>query len=253
MLKSALIILISTICFYANAQFDHNLILVKYKDGVTFLGEKLSEEDNIIEIKLKSRDLLENTIRIDRRTAFRVYDKQNALVFENGKFNKITGLFGTFSYGIGFSNSPDVQVNTSINRFMNNKFALGIGVGIQSVNFNTNGLFFNVNFASLYGSGRYYLTHKRRRLYTAGTVGYGYGFPGGFSNEGSNAQGGLAAALGAGISFASSRDSKYFVEILNYFQKGSGLHISTDQFDNEVRAEYDLWFKRIAVRVGIDF
>ena len=253
MLKPIICFLFS-LCFLSiNAQFDHRLILVQYKDGVTYLGEKLSEEDQIIKIKLKQRDHIENTIEVDRRTAFRVYDNQNSLVFENGKFHKTKGLFGSFNYGVGIGNSGMGQMNTSINRFMSNKLTIGVGAGFQAISTNPNSIFFTALFAKLYGKGRYFLTHKKKRLYATGTLGYGYGLPDGLGLQGSYAKGGLSASGGIGVSFASTRDTKYFLELVNLFQKGSGLHISTDQFDNNVRTQYDLWFKRIVFKFGFDF
>ena len=257
MLKPILFFFLLISAVYANAQSNNNLILVKYKDGATYLGQKLSEEDGIIRIKLKNRDkmLVENKqdiIHVDRRGAWRIYDDQNATVFENGKFHTTKGFFMTMQWGIGFGFYPSAQFNLSADYRVNNKITAGLGAGIQANDTSIGGLYLTTRFVGIYGQGRYYLTHKKRRVYATGNLGYGIGLGDPFGLEGSNATGGLKAGAGLGVSFASRRSSKYFLELENYFQKGSGLNISEDNLGNNVLANYDLWFKRIVLKLGVD-
>lgn len=255
MKKSILFLFLFISSFYASAQNDHNLILIKFKDGAVYLGEKLSEEDDIIGIKLKQRGPAqsEEIVHVDRNSAREVYDNQNAAVFENGKINKTKGLYGNLNLGIGLSAFTTVSLSTSINYWLNNKLTVGIGLGSQGNETAIGGFFVNPQFANFYSRGRYYLTHKKKRVFATGRMGYGLGLPDPFSLEGSTARGGLLAGVGLGVSFASRSTNKWVFEIENYFQKASGLSIQEDPLGNDIRANYDLWFKRLIVKVGMDF
>ena len=252
MLKLILSFFFSCLFIASYAQRSEDLVLAKYRDGSIYIGEKLHEADDVITIRLITRD----TIHIDRRFAKKVFDANNAIIFSNGKYFETQGFL--FSLSLGFNPGAEIQGVSSHFDFIfgyrvSPNFDIGIGLGSEFNEANAAGFTFDTQFSSTFLYGRYFLNNNRCRVFPFARIGYGAASETqeeGIPNE---YNGGIHAMYGVGLHFAGKKNARFQLQFGHYLQKTNGREFFLDNLGNEVETYFDLLLSRFIIKFGIEF
>jgi len=253
------VILILTLCILSTTtygQINKNLIFAKYKNGLLYVGEKISEEENITSLRINTKD----TIHINRHLVARYYDSNTALIYPNGKHLQTKGGFWDLSFGfnaLSLLGSADQRVSTHMEviygQRINDNVNIGIGTGFEFNEAKVAGFQFDTEFSSLFLYGRYYLTKSSKRLFLFSRI--GAGFPSEENEEGIKVEhtAGFNTLNGLGLHFASRNRSTFQISLGFYTQKTSGREFFLDNIGNEVQTEFDILIKRLMFKFGWEF
>lgn len=231
-------------------------MIVKYRDGSIYIGQKISEADDVIKMRIITGD----TINIDQRRPRKIIDSNTALVFPNGKFLTTKGWFWSFGFQfnlLGVLTTTDQpiasQAELLLGKRFNKNLNIAIGMGSEFNEARVSGFNYETQFVSFFGYGRYYLTKTQKRLF--GYSRLGYGFPGEPSTEGipNNHNGGPQAFYGLGLDFASKRKMRFQLTIGHYIQKADGKGFFLDNLGNEIETDYDIVINRLLFKLGVEF
>lgn len=234
------------------AQWSQDLVLAKYRDGSTYIGEKISESDGIINIRIITRD----TIQIDRRFAKKVFDSNNAIIFSNGKYFETKGLF--FDFSIGFNLFSEAQgVSSHLDFILGYRLRpgldVGIGLGSEFNEAKAAGFTFDTQFSSTFLYARYFVNKNRCRVFPFGRIGYGAAAEEqqeGIPNE---YNGGIHIMYGLGLDFAAKKSARFQLHFGHYLQKTNGREFFLDNLGNEVETNFDLMLSRFIIKFGVEF
>lgn len=237
-------------CFVsAIAQTNSDWAIASYKNGSIYLGQKLSERDGLIKLRLPTSD----TITVNRFTGATIYDSNNAVVFSDGKFFLTKGYFWSTNFGFSVNRGETAHLDLLFGQHINPKLDLAIGFGSEFNESRVAGFSFDSQVITLFGYGRYYITSMKPRVFAFAKL--GYGFAADESTEGIPREhfGGINAKYGLGVQFASRNKSKFQLTLGHYFQKTSGQESFLDLIGNEIETEFDILIKRLVVTFGWDF
>ncbi len=232
------------------AQAEEGYMLAKLYDGSIFYGNKVDEDDDVIKMRLSTRD----TIHVDRRLAKHIYDENNAIVFTDGKYFETKGFFWTFSMG---TNVLTDQVSSHIEflfaQRISENFALGGGTGFEFNETSAAGFNFDTQFSTFFAYGRYNILDGKRRFFAWGRIGQGFSSEENIEGIRNEQEGGINAMYGVGLHFSSRSKSKFQLMLGQYFQKTSGREFFIDALGNEIQTDYKLLIKRLILKFGWEF
>jgi hypothetical protein len=240
----------------AFSQISPDLAIVKYKNGIYYVGEKIEEENDFVSLKLNTAD----TIQIDKNQLAKYYDSNNAIIFPNGKYFDTSRKFWSFSFGfnaLGVLDSVDQRVSTHLEIMYANRLTknlnIGFGAGFEFNEARVSGFQFDTQFTSLFVYGRYYITNKPKRIFLFSRLGFGFSSEDNVEGVSSEHSGGFNSLTGLGIHFASRKKSRFQLMIGFYTQKTNGREFFLDNIGNEVQTNYDILIKRLMFKFGWEF
>lgn len=236
-------------------QTEPNRVLAKYKNGLTYVGELISENGDISAIRINTMD----TIHIDRTQLSRYYNSESALIFDNGKYIQTKGGFWDLSFGfnaLGVLDSVDQRVSTHLEvlygRRLSDDLNIGVGLGFEFNEARVAGFQFDTQFTSLFAYGRYYLNRSSKRWFVFSRL--GFGFP---DEEAENTivehSSGFNTLNGIGLHFASRKRSTFHIALGFYTQKTDGREFFLDNIGNEIQTDFDILIKRLMFKFGWEF
>jgi len=252
-------IFILILLFFATntwSQISPELVVAKYKNGIMYVGEKIEEKNDIVRLKINTKD----TIRIDKNHLSKYYDSNNAIIFPNGKYFETDGNFWSFSFGfnaLGILGTADQRVSTHLEIMyghrLDKNLNIGVGAGFEFNEALVSGFQFDTQFSSLFVHGRYYITNNPKRLFVFSRL--GFGFPAEENEEGISSEhsGGFNSLTGIGMHFASRKKSRFQLILGFYTQKTNGKEFFIDNIGNEVETNYDILIKRLMFKFGWEF
>lgn len=235
------------------AQRDKGYIIAEHNDGSIYIGEKLGEEDDIIQIRIITRD----TIHVDRKVAKRIFDHKNANVFKDGSYYETKGMCTNFSLGFGPAIGGDellmsTHLQAKVGYRMDHRWTLYAGGGFEFNQIHIAGFTFDTQFQSLFFAAKYYLYGHKNRLYGIGR--FGQGFAANNNDEfGAEHSGGFNVLIGLGLSFPNRAGNSYYFQLGQYFQQAEGSEFFLDPAGNEIQADFDVLFRQLMFKFGWEF
>lgn len=235
-----------------NAQ--QHLIIAKMKDGSTYIGQKISEVDSIITIKITVGE----TISFSRFAAREVLDHDNAITLPQGKFHRLTGRFFSYQFGINpilFEEQNRISTHMEFSYLwrLTPRLNIGPAIGFEFNEAVVGGFTFNTTFSSLGVVSRYYLTNSKRRLYSFGRIAYGFPEESEEDNIAAEHTRGANLVAGIGIQFPVKRKSSFHINLGQYIQKTEGTEFFLDNLGNEIKTDFDILIKRLILKFSWDF
>lgn len=243
---SSLFLLFICCCGTAqNEQLDKAIIYTF--DGSVFIGEIVAENDLELMMQVVTTDI----ITVNKGMINRMYrGEHEVLIHRGGKIHYNSGVFFSTTFGGGGTDTNSSgEWDFILGKRLNKYYSVGIGMAFTNHTLDLVFTTLDPGFIPVYGYGRYYLTHKRARLFGAAKL--GWGFPSGFGFE-INHSGGLYFQPSVGIHFASKKARRFIIAIANTIQNVSGNNVFFDQFSNPVTTNYNLWMNRVLIKIGIE-
>lgn len=244
------------LCIPVSGQSENNLAFAKYKNGIFYVGEKITEKENIIDLKINTSD----TIHINRNELSRYFDNQNAIIFPHGKHHYTEGRFWNLSFGfnaLGILDTVDQRASAHLEvlygRRLSRKLNVGIGLSFEFNEATVGGFQFDTQFLTLFVSGRYYLNENSKRLFLFSKI--GLGFPSEDNDESITIEytGGFNSLTGIGIHFAARKKSRFLMKLGFYTQKTAGREFFLDPIGNEIETNFDILIKRLIFKFAWEF
>lgn len=249
-MRKCIVLLFTLQCFVsAIAQTNTDWAIATYRNGSIYLGQKVSEKDGLIRLRLPTED----TITVNRYTGATIYDSNNAVVFSDGKYFLTHGFFWSTNFGFSINRGETAHLDLLFGKHVTQKLDIAFGLGSEFNEARAAGFSFDTQVFSLYGYGRYFITSSKPRIFAYGKLGYGFASeetPDGVPRE---HIGGFNAKYGIGVQFASRNKSKFQLTFGHYFQKVSGQEFFLDFIGNEIETEFDILIQRLVVSFGWDF
>ncbi|MEN0047049.1 MAG: hypothetical protein AAF806_08335 [Bacteroidota bacterium] len=225
--------------------------MVFYKDGSIFIGEIVRETSQEITLVISTLDTIsinKNFIRRIRKTP------QNIIVHNNSKFHYTKGFFAAIDVGFGLAENYTSQIDLTVGLRLNEKYSLGLGMGFHEYDSflgNSWQSWIRNSFMPVYAYGRYYPWKKRWRPFADLKLGYGVPLQTWWGNE--NRKGGPLFQPGIGVHFSSRKNFRLKISLSQAIQRATGTSFGWDNFNNEVRYDYRLWYNRTMLKVGWEF
>lgn len=247
-------ILFFSFVVFSNAYNQDNteLALAKYHNGSVYIGEKISENNSIVEIRLPTGD----TITVDRRFVSEYYDNSNSRIFSNGKYIRNVGSFWNVTLGFNAADSEDERVSSHLGVQYGYRFSprlsLSAGLAFEFNEATASGFSFDTQFVPVYAYGRYHFFTGRPQIFGFGRLGYGFASENQEPDLPEEFRGGVNAMYGLGVVFASRSKSKWLLSLGHYIQNTSGQEFFLDPIGNEIRTRFDLTIQRLIFTVGLE-
>jgi len=226
-----------------------NKAIIYYFDGSIFVGHIVAED--ALQMQLIAVTL--DTININKAYIKRILrNSEHVLLHQGGKYHYTHGNFVSLSLGgSGGDRSSDFELDLILGKRFSKQLSVGIGVGLSHHStWNFNGLWLDNGFVPIFGYGRYYLRHKKARIFAAAKLGYGIASDWNFGNEHA---GGIYFQPAIGVHFASRKRTRFIFTIGQTLQHTKGTQFSWDSLGNEVRFNYKYLFNRTMIKIGIEF
>lgn len=249
-LNTLFLLLISTGLCQFNMVLGQNALseerIIYLNDGSVLIGTTLEEDLNRIVLVVSTGD----TLHIDKSLIRTRLKKIKAT-----KFHYTKGIFASIDLNLlAVYNSN--QIDLILGYRLNEKYALGIGVGAHTNSSNFNGIWPGNTFNPIYAYGRRYFALKmKNKPFIFMKAGYGFtrspDF--GWSNTQIKNDGGLYAQPGIGLNFASRNKFRIIMSLSQYFQYSSGEQHSFDAFNNPVEVNYSGIHSEFTFKIGIEF
>jgi|GEM_PF-1487537 len=205
----------------------------------------------------------DNIVTLAKDEADRILDKDEAIVFPDGKYHDTHGFF----WGIALSLNPvtlipnedgDVLEERALSHLetyygwrLNKKLSLSSGFAIEFNQARLAGFNIDTRFSTFYGQAHYNLTDSKFRLYSYARAGYGFADQDIFLQNGHSD--GAQFQLGLGFKIPSRKRSKFHFALGWHLQQTSGTDFFFDNFGNEVRTEYNLIISRPVLKAVFEF
>jgi len=262
MKKYSLLWLILILLFNINISHSQSHIgdktsIIHFKDGSIYLGEILNTTHDDVTLLLSSG----NEIKFSKRLVTHYFDHEDIDVFDRGKWHIQRGLY--FEAGLGINAETMAQregetpLVSSLFSFMmgytlNERVSLAAGMGFEFNEAEISGFRIDTQFIPIYLRAKYFLTNQKEKPFLYIRPGYGYAIVEEAANSGIN-NGGPQLQLGAGIQFASKKQSKFIFSLGYHIQKTDGNESFVDNFGSEVAVDYDILIKRIVMTMSYEF
>lgn len=219
---------------------------LRLKDGSIFKGEKVWENDSLIQMVLGTGDTI--TVHKSRLEKQKEFDYSHVLLFEKRRFHRIHGLFGHLSYGFRSYNTEITnKFDLILGKRVSSKLNLGAGFSFaQSDALVTSNTWVFNTFLTPYVYGRRYLNQRRFRLYADAKAGYS------FSTRERNHTGGVYLEPGMGVLAASKGPVKWNIGLSLYYQPTSGQRMEPGPFNRPIEINYNLRYTRLLFNIGIE-
>jgi len=233
-------------CGYTQAKEEYRSLVYTH-DGSVFIGKILSEDDFEIKMQVVTNDI----VTINKGLIHKLFrGGTEILVHPGGKMHFNSGFFFSTSFGTSLtSNVFSSEWDFIFGKRLGKQLSVGIGTSIATHEVNLNFFWVNASFVPIYGYGRYYLTHKKARIF--GATKLGWGIPEGFGWE-VNHKGGIHFQPSIGVHFASKKARRWVITLSQNVQKIKGTDTSFDIFNNPVDINYNIWMTRVMLKVGIE-
>lgn len=256
MIKRVAAVLCLILIQSVNSSGQAEFVFAKYKNGVTYVGEKIEENETTSRLLLNTGD----TIRIDRRQLSRYFDSNSALIHSNGKYMQTQGGFWDLSFGVNlgiFEEEEEARASTHLELIygwrVDPRLNIGVGMGFEFNEAEVAGFQFDTQFSTFFAHGRYYLTNGSRRIFAFSRIGVGY--PAEENEDGNLAEhsSGVNTLTGVGIHWASRRNTTFHLSLGYYTQKTHGREFFLDNLGNEVATNFDILIKRMMLKFTWEF
>ncbi len=244
-----ILLFISAVVYAQNQSGPPERVSVSYRDGSFFVGDVIKWEANHLYIRLSTLD----TIKLNRAFIKKVESSKKLSVHSKGKYHFKKGVYAysSLSVGGGEDYSAISQVDWLVAYRHNEKMSYGVGFGTVYADASVSGLYVTHYFIPLFGYGRYYFNNSNVQPYIDFRAGYG------FSNrrpwQEDDYSGGLYVVPGFGIHIASKSKLKWHIGVGQHLQSTSGNSQLFDSRGLPVFTNYDLWYNRTVLKVGIEF
>ena len=233
---------------------DNSSSIIHYSDGSIFVGQILEKTSNGIKVKLVTGDTLTLQSALIRKIRF----AEDIYLYSDRKFHFNKGNFTVLSGGFAVSGNGAGYGDIYIGKRLNDRLSLGLGTGYHSNSTTINnigsfwGTWINTNTIPITLNAQYFLNDRMNRLFVHASAGYGILVEDSWNSlEGQT--GGPLVQLGFGYEFASRRNYKYFLQLDQNFQYDSGRANDFDILGFPVQTEFNIWYQRIGLTVGIKF
>ncbi len=256
-----LILLLSlSLGFVVSAQ-ESNIgehVIYYLKDGTVLKGTLIKDGSLSSEITIFNGDTIEvQSYLVDSRHI----QNLDHINLSKGRYFYKSGFHIDHSYSLGGSeNGGHTNIDLSLNKRINEKLSVGIGISNQldnvffDVPLSVERQWININHRStpIFIQGKYFLNNRRRRLYAHARLGYSFGRRTWWENSVRN--NGFIAQYGIGLNKATRRGIRTFIQLNQSHSYGSGLTSSGNFFTNESQIiDYKIWFNRISFTCGVEF
>lgn len=252
-LRIALAFLTAYTSLQLSAQNDFSILYLQ--NGSVYVGEVLSDEGYEIDMKLADG----NAVTFPMMDVRRHLTADRIVVYPDGKYHSTRGFFFHTGLGMNFESlvieAEEGRISSHVpylfGFYLNKKWALGGGFGIEFNEAEVSGFEFDTQFSSQFLYARHYPFDIKRRPFAYARIGYG-----GRSDESEfddDHSGGFQFQAGGGIHFASRRKSKFVLSLGYHIQKTDGTERFIDQFGSEINADYDILIRRLILTFGIEF
>ena len=234
--------------FEGSTQTRNGHSIVKYVDGSKFIGKIISEnEDNLLMVASTG-----DTLHLRQILVRSIQRPSDIILYNNGKYHWSKGPFATFTFGFTPSTYISNHVDLVVGYKFRQRYAAGLGVGIDYNDAEVAGLFMYHDFVSFFGYGRYSLGRQNARFFVDAKLGYG------FANEDiwfepHSFNGGIHFRPGIGMLLASRNKFRFLLGIHQYIQQASGRFTQLDLGGSQIEADYSLLYNRTMVRLAVEF
>lgn len=223
-----------------------NGTLLKTKGGDRYVGRLIDSSPDITRLVTPSGD----TTTIRTHMIKRLLHPEEVLVFRDARYHYKRGhlLNASMSFSDGF-----FALDVSYNERFFNRLELGVGTGlhINQFSFATTTDWHDVSVHSMpiYGQAKYIFKQGRKQLYAKARVGYANNYN---TWNVYNVKDGITMDGGVGISFATKRHYKYFVELSQYYSRASGF--AKNRSPNAISdIDFDIKFYNFIFTMGMEF
>lgn len=231
---------------------DEQRAIVFMDDGSRYQGLLLERKKKSIKLQIYK----DHVIEIDVVDMAGILDDRNALVYDEGKYHKTTGIY--YGGNFGFSAITKEGDDTSSGHFetyvgwrFGKRWALSHGWGLEANQNQIAGLLLTTEFFSAFLKAKYFINDHRYRMFSYMRAGYGF-VPDENQFE-SGHSGGGQFQIGVGLTFPSTKKLKFIVSLGYHVQKTDGEVAFIDSFGNQVNTEFDLFINRIIFKGGMEF
>ncbi len=228
--------------------------IVYCKDGSIYKGEITAESDQTLSLVIFTLDTLE----LQKFMIRRIKRAEDNLLLPDGRTHPTKGLFFSAKLGLNLGSAfsaedlPSVHMELMMGHRLNRRWTVAGGLGAENNSIDVGGFVVETEFVSFFGYGRYYITNSRRRLFTYGRVGYGFGEKEDNTDR-ITQSGGWNGQIGAGFHFPSRRSTTFVISLGYYVQMTNGTEIFLDSMGSEVLVDYDVFIQRPLLKVGVEF
>jgi len=225
--------------------------VVHYNDGSVFVGRIVEESPLAMDLMLSTGD----TISLNKTYIHRIKrGDQNISLYNGAKFHYTKGYFITAQLG-GNASFNDWDGGTDqfelIGGYRFSKsVAAGLGIGVSFNSTNTFGTWIEASAVPVFTYGRFYLADKRMKPFVATKLGWAFPDNNAF---GGDHRGGMLFQPEIGVNFASRRRIRWLLTVGQQLQNIRGNDLNFDQFGNPINSNFNIWFNRTVIKVGIEW
>lgn len=197
--------------------------------GVEIVGQVTAHTESTITVRSLADD--EFTFKRSSIIWIRKFSEGERVVSKTGRIAKFKGLYGNLSSGFGFSaaGNPSQHYSATLGYKFRRALAVGGGGNIYLHQVGVDDGFVSIG---MYGEIMGYLSEGYILPYYVGRLGYGSAITieGTPNNTESSGLGGLHAAYGMGVEFASKQRVRTTIEITQVYQRARLDLAATPQF-----------------------
>ncbi|MDG2450356.1 MAG: hypothetical protein P8M34_11980 [Saprospiraceae bacterium] len=258
-MRHTVIFICALLCFTTDqlsAQKGTKVDVVKLTDGSVLVGQFLNVTDTSYLFSTASMDSIHINKKFISSIDFGITEVDNT-IYENRKVKTIkkekvyknTGIFGMTDVGMVSGEEVHWHASLTLGYRLNPRFYLGIQGGKENI-LNAQPLLWQTDGIWPIGIyGRYYPLKTKLRPYVSTRVGYA------FIDDKFNTMksGGMNILPGIGIHFPSRNGLHFHISLHQYFQKTQGTSEMDIGMQNPIVINYDLWYNRSVVKIGVEF
>ena len=269
-LISLSVLLLLSVFSYAQHKRIQDGAIIYLIDGSKLVGELVERNKSDLKLKLISGDVVTLLPKHRRKT----YLPEDIVLFNGSKFHYQKGFVFDVSLGQSMNHFAfDFSTNWKFK-----DFELGLGSGVHNSSIPVRIQDIDLVIESLtsphYLQAKYNLTDSSMRIYLKGVVGLILTNPfssqsttsstsittsnnnttvvnnGSLNDFGTRIDSGVLLEGAIGVTFASKKKVKHYLELSQYSQKISGSH--SDAFNSNVsELDFNIWINRIQLTYGI--
>ena len=270
-LITVFVLLFTSVFSYAQHKRIQNGSIIHLIDGSKLIGELIEKNEAELKLKIISGDVVTILPKHRRKTYF----PEDIVLFNGSKFHYNSGFIFDLSYGLS---TQHLAFEFSSNRKIKD-FEVGLGVGYHyneiSIHIQDVNLYIPISTRPYFIQTKYNLTNSYRRIYLKGALGLVTNIPyanqsssssntitttnntttttvnnGNVNEMGTRIDNGVLFEAAIGVSFASKKKVKHYLELSQYSNKISGSY--NDFFNsNATDVRFNVWINRIQLTYGI--
>lgn len=247
LISSMFVVLLQTLGHGQKNKVVENGAIFYLNDGSKIVGKLVGTEGSswIWQTKIATNDTLKIVPSILKRS----YLPNRIALFENGRYHFKKGLMLNISNGFARMHH---HFDVSLNQRIKNIFEIGVGMGSHNngFEFSTESSHHEIWVPSvpLFVQGKYFLNERAKRLYVRAKLGYVNNVEGWGLRSVTN---GKLYDLALGITFASRKRTKHYIELSQHSSSAKGMAINQEA--NAISdIGFDTRFNKIAFTWGIE-